>query len=208
MKKCNVAILLFSMFVTIALGADNRVNNWIRNNTENGWEKSDRHFFTGKITQWATNEALCYETPKFTVVEKSHFEDSHYFVKVPAVKCTSMKNEAASDNDFQIDGDHMFINGIYRDLVFMDQGTSTGVRGLSIYDVLKKEKVYDGDYWGSLNITDGKLVFWSEPIEATKENCPDLSAYPYGGTVIRKVSLDLEDFHVQKTTETQCVFHS
>jgi len=51
------------------------------------------------------------------------------------------------------DGPYHF-EGIYNDLLFIDEGTDVGIRGLHIFDLVNKKEILDAAYYGSFSFKD------------------------------------------------------
>ena len=71
-----------------------------------------------------------------------------------------------------------FFSGVYKNYLFIDNGTGLNGRNLKIWSIGEKKVIFDTPYEGDLSIKDDKLNFL-KPIDLNKTklpapvNCPD-----------------------------------
>jgi hypothetical protein len=104
--------------------------------------------------------------------------------------------------------DAAYFLGIFDHWLIVDSGTGPDPRGLSIYDLNTKKKIYDGSYSEPIYISHGKLIFWTEIGKADENNCPHFKEWlhNYGGTpaIDGKVEFDFKFLTLQHLSEEKC----
>lgn len=157
----------------------------------------------------------CYQNQKYFVALKDgQSEDSRILVK--------LKNNQNSYNDcsynleksdFEIKEWITMILNLDNNFLLTDTGTAPGIRGLSVYDLDKKTKIYDGSYSGGGNppveILDNNIIsFWEETKEKpTENNCPELKQNEengLGSAIEEKVNLNLITLKKELLKEYRC----
>lgn len=90
----------------------------------------------------------------------------------------------------------------------LDSGTGPDHRGLIIWDLGKKKKVYTGTWKDEeVNTKPSYMEFWLETGRATDENCPEAKkwrAQGLGAAIETWVRVDLSDFTITKSSKTRC----
>ena len=128
----------------------------------------------------ADGSVRCYQNEAYFVAEKYSEEQQHILIKNktandPNYACSYLVEAA----DFEIKDAATFYLNLVNNFLLVDKGTAPGTRGLDIYDLSSRAKVYSG-YYGSgetpIEVVDNSIMFW-EPtsIKATSDNCPDLA---------------------------------
>jgi len=112
------------------------------------------------------------------------------------------------NNDFEIKNEWAeYFAGLKTDLLLLDSTTGPGPSGLTIWDLIKRKKVYEGSWSDPEESGNDSLVFWMETGEAYDNNCPERAkweSHGLGAAIETKVILDLSDFRISKTKETRC----
>lgn len=157
--------------------------------------------------------ATCHESSRYMIVEGSTGEVGTNFL----VKYKRQKGEppvckyVVNPGDFEIPNEEAeYFFGLQGNLLILDSGTGPDPRGLIIWDLSKKKKVYTGTYSGEeeeAKIKPGYMEFWLETGRATDENCPkakEWRANGLGAAIETWVRLDLSDFTVTKSSKTRC----
>lgn len=116
------------------------------------------------------------------------------------------------ENDFQIEGLAKFFLKFENDFLILDSGTSPSYRRLLVYDLIKKQKIYEDYYSKPIIIQNNSISYWAlSSKKATKENCPDFEKnYAMGlGTAIEVyqkldlISLEKKDLNQERCQITQ-----
>jgi len=112
------------------------------------------------------------------------------------------------NKDFEIKNEWVeYFAGLTGDFLILDNATGPGPSGLTIWDLKKRKKVYEGSWEGPVEIKDDSIIYWIETGEAIDDNCPERAkweSHGLGAAIETKVILDLSDFRVSKTKETRC----
>ncbi len=155
--------------------------------------------------------ATCHESSRYMIVEGSTGEVGTNFL----VKYKRQKGEppvckyVVNPGDFEIPNEEAeYFFGLQGNLLILDSGTGPDPRGLIIWDLSKKKKVYTGTYSKEeAKIKPGYMEFWLETGRATDENCPKSKEWRtngLGAAIETWVHLDLSDFTVTKSSKTRC----
>lgn len=112
-------------------------------------------------------------------------------------------------SDFEINNEGAdWYYGLENDFLFIDEGTGPPPRGLKVYDLIKRLKIYSGSYNTPTNISNNSIEFWKEvSIKVTRENCSDKDKWESGGlgTAIEEhVRLDLVSLKETSLNEFRC----
>ncbi|MFH2011247.1 MAG: hypothetical protein ABIJ37_00860 [Pseudomonadota bacterium] len=164
-----------------------------------------------KIVSEEVNPITCYESAKYLVVAKDLKEKGGTDI---LVKYKSRADEKLScsyvieNNDFEIKNEWVeYYAGLTGDFLLLDSTTGPGPSGLTIWNLKKRKKVYEGTWASPTEIRDDSIIFWLETGEATYEDCPERAeweSHGLGAAIETKVILSLSDFTVSKTKETRC----
>jgi hypothetical protein len=154
----------------------------------------------------------CYEYPKFYVIEAELTDSvgSDILVKFKKDDKEQMKCEYVVNKlDYEVKNEWAeYFFGISGNFMFLESSTGPDPRGLMIYDLVQRKKMYETSFSGPIVLEkDDKLLFWQETGEASKENCPDYEKIASGGltaVIETKVILDLNNFTISATKETRC----
>lgn len=153
----------------------------------------------------------CYETHKYYIIGK---EVQGQLGTDFLIKYKLKPNEkyqcsySPSKNDFEIKNEWAeYYAGIKGDLLILDSSTGPGPSGLTIWDLKKRKKVFEGTWYDAEESDDNTLIYWLETGEATEKNCPELKKWRsqgLEGAIETKVILNLSNFKITKTKETRC----
>lgn len=165
-------------------------------------------FITTSIAT-AAEKTVCHESPRYLIIEGSTGEvGTHFLVKYKSEKGQAPVCDYVPEaDDFEIrNEDAEYFLGLQQDLLILDSGTGPDPRGLVIWDLKKREKVYTGNY-SEAKIEWGYMEFWVRTSDATDENCPQAKEWSDSGLeaqIETKVSLNLSNFKITKSLETRC----
>jgi hypothetical protein len=158
-----------------------------------------------------SDQIHCYRSPGYFVVAK---EVEGRLGTDFLVKYTSRADEGPpcayvfGANDFEIKNEWAeYFAGLKDNLLILDSSTGPGPSGLTIWDLKKRKKVYEGSWSDPSEIKDNSLTYWTETGEATDGNCPKLAeweSHGLGAAIETRVILNLSNFTVLKTKETRC----
>jgi hypothetical protein len=97
--------------------------------------------------------------------------------------------------------------GLEGEFLILDSGTAPEPRGLIVWDIAKRQKVYTGSYSGPVSIDGDGIGFWQPAGEATDANCPQAAgwrAQGLGAGLEVRVRLAFTDMKTVPGTETRC----
>lgn len=155
---------------------------------------------------------ILFESNSYWILTKELEDEvgSDIFVKKKSAnEKTLVLNDILKNNSFSyrnVIAEYYF--GIYDGLLFLDSGTGSEPRGLMVYDIEKKKKVYEGKYSSPISIdSNGKLTFWVKKGEANTKNCSQIKFWRTEGldaAIEEKIMIDLRTFKTETTSGTRC----
>lgn len=157
------------------------------------------------------NSITCYQSPHYLVVAKEvkGRTGTDFLIKTKSnpeekVPC----QYSIGNSDFELKNEWAeYFAGLKGDLLILDSTTGPGPSGLTIWDLKKRRKVYEGSWSDPEESTNDSLVYWMETGEANDTNCPGLKhwkANGLGAAIETKVILSLTNFKISKTQERRC----
>ncbi len=175
-------------------------------------EHNEGDFFSDKqIVSTESIQINCYESSKYFVIGKEvqGKVGTDCLIKYKSKPDDKLPCDyTIENNDFEIKNEWAeYFAGLKGDLLILNSTTGPGPSGLTIWDLVKRRKVYEG-YWSDPEESkNDSLVFWMETGEATYENCPELKewkSHGLGGSIETKVILNLTNFEISKTPKRRC----
>jgi hypothetical protein len=165
-------------------------------------------FFGFLSVATAGDKTVCHESTRHLIVEGSTGEvGTNFLVKHKSKRSQSACQYVVKPGDFEIKNERAeYFLGLQEDLLILDSGTGPDPRGLIIWDLKKRKKVYTGTY-SEARIEPGYMEFWVETGGATEENCPDFKNWRksgLGGGIETWARLSFTDFKLTKSSETRC----
>ena len=157
------------------------------------------------------NQVRCYQSTRYFVVAKDlkGKGGTDFLVKYKSTADEKLPcRYLFGKNDFEIKNEWAeYFAGLTSHFLILDSTTGPGPSGLTIWDLKKRKKVYEGSWSDPMEITDDSIVYWAETGEATVDNCPERArweSHGLGAAIETKVVLNLSDFSVSKTKQTRC----
>jgi hypothetical protein len=199
-KHITIVILIFILFVLKAYSAQKIIFSLFPG-TEQVYVLSQYKNYT------------CFQYHNYVVVTKDLLNSvgSDMFIKYFNWDMGYYNVEdITNEHDFQIKNEWAeYFQGIYKHYLFIDSGTGPGPRGLIIYNLRTKKKVFESEYSEPVFIdAKGIFSFWkTSEIPATEENCPEYSKFRadgFGVAIEKKVLLNLNDLGLSETGEAHC----
>lgn len=167
---------------------------------------SDRPILTTESTR-----IDCYESPQYFVIAKEVQGKTGSDLLIKYKSNSSVKftcHYLPGQGDFEIRNEWAeYFAGLKGDLLILDSTTGPGPSGLTIWDLKKRKKVYEGSWSDPEESRNDSLVYWAETGEATDHNCPELKQWKSDGleaAIETKIVLKLSNFKISKTKETRC----
>jgi hypothetical protein len=159
---------------------------------------------------FAEDKNICHNSQKYLIIEQSTGEVGTNFLvkfKLDSNQLLQCKY-IVEKGDFEIKNEEAeYFLALQGDLLILDSGTGPDPRGLIIWNLHERKKVYSGDYSEPIEIKSGYLEFWMETEKATNENCPELKKWEsdgLGAAIEGKVRLNLFDFSIVKSSQIRC----
>jgi len=163
---------------------------------------------------YALDQQTCHESPKYLVVEGSMSEDevgTNFLIKYKSTgtEVISCKYIIEKD-DFEIKNKWTeYFTAIHEDFLFLNSGGNPGGSlGLIIWDLKRRKKVFTGSYASKIDFSKpGFIEYWMETGDANRKNCPKYDYWRSTGNpsvIETKVTLNLSDFSVLRSSQTRC----
>ncbi len=159
-------------------------------------------------------EEDCVDNDKYFIIENNSIDSvgADHLVKYKNNRDDNFDCKyVVAKGDFEIKNEWAeYTLGLENNLLILDSGTGTDPRGLIIYNLDLRKKVYEDLYSEPVDIKNNTISYWTEATEkATKANCPKLEEYEgYGGSaaIETHVSLDLSTFLKKDLGEHRCSY--
>ena len=155
----------------------------------------------------------CFENAKYFIVSKRLTESvgSDILIKYKTsvnqnISCKYDKE----DQDFEIKNNDgaQYVFALENNFLIIDEGTGPEPRGLTIFDLTKRQMVYNDSYSKPVTIKNNKISYWSNTSEeATNENCSNLelnNSRGLGSAIDTYVILDLKTMSKTDTGQHRC----
>jgi hypothetical protein len=146
--------------------------------------------------------------------EKAKFDGAAFTYAAAKVKVT----DQGAGETIEIDGTKIpgqeadFFSGVYRNYLFIDNGTGPNGRNLKIWSIGEKKVIFETPYEGDLSIKDDKLNF-IKPIDLSMTklpapvNCPDAENWKKEGLGVGygiPSAYDFSSMTVSATSDVTC----
>lgn len=157
-------------------------------------------------------EENCVSNTKYFVIE-SNLTDSvgtNHLVKFKANENQNFDCKYVVENgDFEIKNEWAeYTLALENNFLILDSGTGPDPRGLIIYNLSSRKKVYTDEYFQPTLIQNNTINYWSPTSQkATNENCPKLNEYASSGLgagIDSHVVLDLLTLSKKELGEYRC----
>ena len=157
--------------------------------------------------------SVCYVYRKYAVVVTQTDEvgeEIKVIVKIGPSDESFMTDPKKAPAYFKVpEGDNFFF-GVYDDFLFIDNGTGQQ-RGLDIYDLFKKKKVYSDNYAEPISLDKDQRLTYYEDVEEKKlkkkPDCPEAEKWKADSMGVgyeEKVSLDLKTLKLDRSGVVRC----
>ncbi len=131
-------------------------------------------------------ESDCVSNDKYFVVEKRLINSGGSDILVKYKKTKDQKYSCeylASNSDFQIKNEWAeYVFALENNFLILDSGTGPPPRGLIVYDLTSRKKVFTDSYSNPIAISSNTVTYWS-PINTKPDetNCPKITEYTSDG---------------------------
>lgn len=203
------------------------VNKVNKNNSVSNLKSSS---FEWCMANGGDNRTPNYNAPKICVLNNRVYEENcvgntKYFViesdltdsvgSSHLVKYKGNENQnyeckyVVNNGDLEIKNEWAeYILALENNFLILDSGTGPSPRGLIVYDLITRKKVYTDLYSKPVNIQNGTIDYWAESTEkATKENCQKFQEYEkdgLGSAIDVHISIDLKTLVKKELGEKRC----
>ena len=159
-------------------------------------------------------QGQCYVCNKYVIftteTEDGVGEDIRIALRGRSSDAKQLCDDKSAKTYFIIKNDDSnFFFGLFEDYLFVDIGTGPEPRGLSVFDLSRKKKIYDASYNTPIKISAGPaLDFWM-PLEKDlpKKQCPQAKKWEAQGLGFgfeRRVILDLKTLKERTIGQPRC----
>jgi hypothetical protein len=200
-----LALIIFALGIWIGMEIEKGNENAATNMTPQATTTEES---TGTVA--GADGVTCHTNSQFMIAEKSRNPnvgtDFLVMKNMPGMPC----EYTATSDSFEIsnadEADYFLaLTGHY---LVLDEGTGPDPRGLIVYDLNAKEKVYSGQYAKPFSAEGDKLTFWLPTTDVpTADNCPDLAQYTQNGLgaiIEAQTTLDLSTLSKVSLGEMRC----
>ena len=158
------------------------------------------------------NLEKCYENNNYFVIEQGATDSVGGNLLVKYKSADNQKFDCkyvVEQNDFEIKSeDADYYLGLENKFLLIDRGTGPHPRAFIIYDLEKRQKVYNASYSVPVNLENNYFDYWKGvSTKVTKENCPEKDYYENAGlgTAIEEhVRLQLINMEEINLNESRC----
>ncbi len=170
-----------------------------------------------------TSSLICHESQRYFVIEENHTGDvgsdhlikykntpnQHFDCEYIVEKGETGPSEWTTSDDFEIknEGAEYFL-ALEGDFLILDSGTGPQPRGLIIYDLKERTKIFSDRYSRPISVSNNTIDYWAETQEkVTKENCLELATYEaqgLGAAIEAHVILNLSTFNKHELGDKRC----
>ena len=157
-------------------------------------------------------ESACVSNDKYFVVEEGLTDSvgSDILVKYKSTKDQKYSCEYLSSNsDFQIKNEWAeYVFALENNFLILDSGTGPPPRGLIIYDLTTRRKVFTDSYSEPTVVSSSSITYWS-PVDTkpNETNCPKIAEYTsegLGAEIEAHVVLTLSTLSKTELGEYRC----
>jgi hypothetical protein len=139
-----------------------------------------------------------------------HSFDNYEIVVVPhkgEVGEAIIVRDKKRNRSFTVDDGDTYYVDVVDSFLIIDAGTSAS-RGLNVYNLNSKKNVFEGSYYGKLDLKEKRLFFKTAvdiKEESLKPKCPAEKNTEYNGFLEEQV-LDLTNLQLTKTGKYECAY--
>jgi len=158
----------------------------------------------------AASRPVCHDEGRYRVIARSTDSVGTDFLVKQLGRGRSIPpcKYLVRDGDLEIRNETAeYFLGLQDSLLILDSGTAPEPRGLVIWDLQKRQKVFTGSYAKPVGIDESGITFWQQSGEATDANCPQAAgwrAQGLGAALETEVRLGFDDMKVVPGTATRC----
>lgn len=158
----------------------------------------------------AAGRTVCHDDGRYRVIARPAASvGTDFLVKqlgrgrsIPACKYLPREGDLEIRNESA-----EYFLGLEGAFLILDSGTAPEPRGLIVWDLAKRQKVFTGSYSGPVAIDGDGIDFWQPSGEATEANCPQAAAWRaqgLGAGLEVRTRLAFADMKPVASSETRC----
>ena len=158
----------------------------------------------------AAGRTICHDEGRYRVIARPTDSVGTDFLVKPVVRGRSIPAckyfPRAGDLEIRNENAEYFL-GLQGDILILDSGTAPEPRGLVLWNLATRKKVYTGSYSQPVKIDATGMSFWQESGPATDATCPQAAqwrAQGLGAAVEAEVHLAFADLRVVPLGATRC----
>ena len=161
----------------------------------------------------------CHENDTYFVIEGNRAGadvGTDHLVKYKVTKNQQFEcTYTVGEGDFEIkNGSAEYFLALENDFLILDSGTGPSPRGLIVYDLTKRSKVFSDMYvrvdsTNPVSVHDNEIEYWAKTSEeVTADNCPELAMHEkdgLGSVIASHTRLNLLGMTKEELGERRCV---
>jgi hypothetical protein len=158
----------------------------------------------------AAGKTACHDGGRYRVVAKAtESVGTDFLIKyTPRGRSIPACRYAVRAGDFEIRNERAeYFLGLQGALLILDSGTAPEPRGLIVWDLEKRQKVFTGTYSPPYSIDAAGMRFWAQSSEATDANCPQAAGWRangLGAALETETTLNFADLSLTPSENTRC----
>lgn len=164
------------------------------------------------VTSASDATVTCYENAVYLVAVRAHKDaaGSDMLVKYKTNGGKLLCSFTKSNGDFEISlGEEPdYFLAINSHFLLLDSGTAPDPRGLIVYDLVTRARVFTDRYARPIDLAAGTITYWTPVSEKpTASNCPNLATYTsqgLGAVLESHVTLDLSSLAKRDLGDMRC----
>jgi hypothetical protein len=155
---------------------------------------------------------ICNESPKYLIVSRKLVDSpgSDILVKYKTAEEQNIPCDYKIEKtDFEIKNESAeYFFGLTDDFLVLDSGTAPYPRGLIVYDLINRKKIYTDKYSQPATVKNGVITYWSPTDKKVDDkNCPEYAKYTSEGLGVEieaHINLGLGNLNKKDTGEYRC----
>jgi hypothetical protein len=158
----------------------------------------------------AAGKTVCHDGGRYRVVAKATESVGTDLLVKYAARGRSIPacRYVVREGDFEIRNEKAeYFLGLQGALLILDSGTAPEPRGLIVWDLEKRQKVFTGTYSPPYSIDAAGMRFWAQSGDATDATCPQAAGWRasgLGAALETETTLNFADMSLTPSANTRC----
>lgn len=158
----------------------------------------------------AATKTVCHDAGRYRVIGKpTESVGTDFVVKITGRgRSIPACRYVVRPGEFEIRNEKAeYFLGLQGSLLILDSGTAPEPRGLIVWDLEKRQKVFTGSYSPPYSIDSSRMRFWVQTGEATDANCPQAAGWRakgLGAALETETTLNFADLSLTPSASTRC----